>query len=103
MKLDYSHIECLLDQVFGKMVQEIIEKGKSEKLVNSPRVRNTESKIYFSFGYFAMMYSLILIKNRFQIMNFYGALELCNPITNVGVTNICSTDNEDEDVVEEER
>lgn len=46
------------------MLKEIIDKGKSSKLINSPRVRNTDTKIFYSFGYFAMMYALILSKNR---------------------------------------
>lgn len=46
------------------MVKEIIDKGKNNKLINSPRVRNADTKIFYSFGYFTMMYALVLSKNR---------------------------------------
>lgn len=62
--LDHLHIECLLEQVFGKMLKELFEKGKSNKLANSPRVRNVETKIFYKFGYFTMLYALILSNNR---------------------------------------
>lgn len=36
------------------MLQEIIDRNKQEKLIQSPRVRNSDCKVFFSFGYFAM-------------------------------------------------
>ena len=46
------------------MLEEIESKNKPEKLIQSPRVRVNETKAFFSFGYFTMMFSYMLINQR---------------------------------------
>lgn len=46
------------------MLEEIESKQKCAKLIQSPRVRVNETKEFFAFGYFTMMYSYMLINQR---------------------------------------
>ena len=57
------------------MLSEILDSGKNCKLINSPRVRHEDTKIFYQFGYFTMMYAIVLSKHRLQMININNVLE----------------------------